>query len=430
MRMRHRVPVVLLAVLWAASCFAALGAQEVTGAKPTEKTGTVTGRVAYLDTKTPARMAQVMLLKVSPAKKPSEGKAAAKGKQGLLSGGLGSLTQTGLDGRFEMSDVPVGKYIVLASQNGAVNPLSHLDLEAMNDTKLGEITEEQIKDALSYLTVVTVDAGKTADAVIGLEHGASISGVLSYDDGSPAVGAQVHLLSKTKSGSLEEPNAMSMGGAASNATLMGYMTDDQGRFHIAGLTAGIYALRAALPINALKNLGKNIKGMMAISMAAPDAASSTMMLGDGLSVYNGNVFFKKDVKPIVLGENDQFTGADMTIPLDGMHSVQAHVEEAVTGHALNVAQVLLLDADGKDALRSGFVDDKGDCTFDYVPEGDYTLRVANAMDTSRVGKMLDDDYDPKKAIRYEKAEVKVQVSADVSGIVLRVTRSAADKKAQ
>jgi hypothetical protein len=52
----------------------------------------------------------------------------------------------------------------------------------------------------------------------------------------------------------------------------------------------------------------------------------------------------------------------------------------------------------------------------------YTLRVVDAMDVSKVGKMLDDNYDPKKAVRYATAETKVQVSEDVSGVLLQVSK--------
>jgi hypothetical protein len=428
--MKRRWSVTSITLLLVASYSMASGAQDTASTKEAAKTGAVTGRVAYSDTKTPARLAQVMLLKVAPAKSQTEEKGATKVNLGLLGAGLNGLTQTGLDGRFEMPNVPVGEYIVLAQQNGAINPLSRMDLEELNGIKLGQITEAQIKDNLRNLTVVTVDAGKTADVAIGLTHGASISGILSYDDGSPAVGAQVHLLSKTKKGSFEEPNLSSMGGASGIGTILGNGTDDGGHFHIAGLAAGSYALRASLPLSALKNLGKNMKGMIAINTVSSDEdmVSSAALLANGLSVYNGNVFFKKDLKPIELGEGEQLTGADMTFPVDGMHSVQVHVEESATGHAVDVAQVLLLDADGKDALRLGYVDEQGDCTFDYVPEGNYTLRVVNAMDTSHVGKILSDDYDPKKAIHYGKAETKVQVSGDVSGIVLRVAKVATENK--
>ena len=207
------------------------------------------------------------------------------------------------------------------------------------------------------------------------------------------------------------------------------MTDDAGRFHIAGLTAGTYAVRANLPINALKNLTKNLKGALSVGMSSPGTMGTAMTMDDGLSVYSGNVFFKKDLKPIELGEDQQLSGSDMSIPVDGMHSIGVHVTDSASGSPLQVGQVELLDADGKEILRSGYVDDSGECSFEYVPDGIYTLRVVNAMDVSEVGKMLSDNYDPKKAIHYGSAETKLRVSEDVSGIVLQVSKAADEGKA-
>jgi hypothetical protein len=123
------------------------------------------------------------------------------------------------------------------------------------------------------------------------------------------------------------------------------------------------------------------------------------------------------------------SGADLQIPVDGMHSVEVHVTDSASGSPLQVAQVELLDAEGKEILRSGYVDDNGECSFESVPDGMYMLRVVNAMDVSQVGKMLSDNYDPKKAIHYGTAETKVRVSEDVSGIVLQVSKAADDAKA-
>lgn len=435
LKRKQAVPVALAALLLASMQSIASHAQEKVGENAAPATGTVTGRVFYSDTKAPARLAQIMLVKISPVADAAADKNAAKAKPSLLNAGMSGFGQTGLDGRFELTGVPAGRYIIVAQQNGSVNPIAHIDIGVLNNLQIPnalsreKLTEDKIKDYLSYLTIVTVNAGKTTDAPLSLAHGASISGVLSYDDGSPAVGVPVHLLRKAGSGGYEEPNMMTLGAAASNSTLMGYVTDDQGRFRIAGLAAGSYALRATLPLNLLKNLGNKLKSTIALNMASPGSITSAIKHDDGLSVFSGNVFSMKDLKPIEVSESEVVSGADITIPLNGMHSIQAHVEDSANGHALNLAQVELLDADGKETLRAAFVDDNGDCAFDYVPDGQYTLQVANALDTSQAGKPLSGDYDPKKIIRYGQAETKVMVNGDVSGIVLQVTKIAASTSA-
>src|ERR1035438_8900232 len=50
----------------------------------------------------------------------------------------------------------------------------HLDLDALNKIKTGHLTEDQIKDHLADLTVVTIEEGKTVTASVTLTHGASI----------------------------------------------------------------------------------------------------------------------------------------------------------------------------------------------------------------------------------------------------------------
>jgi hypothetical protein len=199
-------------------------------------TGSLSGYVGYSDTKAPARLAQVMLIKVYPADLPTNASTAeAPATAGLAAAGLTTFTQTGLDGHFQMPTVAIGKYIVLVQQNGVLNPIARIDLDALNKIKTGPLTEDQIKDHLADLTMVTIEEGKTAAASVTLTHGASISGTLSYEDGSPAVGVQVHLLAKTSSGTYQEPDMMTLGMASTSTTLGGSATDEAGRFHIAGL---------------------------------------------------------------------------------------------------------------------------------------------------------------------------------------------------
>jgi hypothetical protein len=364
-----------------------------------------------------------MLIKVYPAELPTGASVTeASATAGLAAAGLTTLTQTELDGHFQMPTVAIGKYIVLAVQNGALNPVARIDLDALNKIKTGHLTEDQIKDYLADLTVVTIEEGKTATVTVTLTHGASISGTLSYDDGSPAVGVPVHLLAKTSSGTFQEPDIMTLGMASTSTTLAGYATDEAGRFHIAGLPPGTYAVRADLPLGMLKNLGTSIKGILALGMSSPDSVGSATKYDSGLSVYSGNSLFRKDLKPIALSAGQNFPGADITIPLNGMYTVQAQVKDAVTGKPLDVAQVQLMDADGKETLRAQFVDAKGYCTFEYVPAGQYTLAVVNGMDLSGVGKLLDKNYDPKKAIHYSAASAYVRVSGNTEGIVLQVSK--------
>ena len=97
-------------------------------------------------------------------------------------------------------------------------------------------------------------------------------------------------------------------------------------------------MRASLPLNVIKNLGNKLKSVLVMGMTSPDALTANSQVDDGLSVYSGNVFFKKDLKPIELTAGEAYTGADIVIPADGMHKVLVHVEE-MTRQPTDVAQV-------------------------------------------------------------------------------------------
>lgn len=401
--------------------------------KESVPSGSISGRVVYSDTRTPARTAQIILVPVAPDSAiETAGTSHTKGLDGgvklLGNCALDCIGQTGLDGRFSLHNVPEGKYIVLAQQPGAVNPLARIDIGTMKRVGNRKISEHLVKENLRFLSVVTVQTGKTVDVNVNLEHGATIAGTITYDDGSPAIGVQLHLLTQSKNGSFEELNPIGTGALVSNTGLLGYTTDDLGRFRIPGLLPGAYAIRASIRINQLKNLGKTISNMVALNGIAPDAVGSALNVGDGLNIYNGGVFSKSEIKPIVVSDGGQKSGNDITIPLDGLHSVGIRVEDGASAQPLSVAQVQLLDAEGKDLLRTGFVDDHGECELEYVPNGAYTLRVLNAMDVSLAGKPFSENYDMKKIIRYRTAEMKIQVNDDISGIVLRVSKESSEMK--
>lgn len=399
-----------VALLCAVSC-AGVWAQEQ---EKTQTTGSVAGNVIYADTKVPGRLAQVVLVRLA-----EPDKSGAKKEQKVKPCGLGCLTTAGLEGNFLLESVPVGRYLVSVAQTGVVPALARLDLEALNLIPLAEADETKLKDALPYLTLVTVEAGKTARVTVNLRHGGSISGAVSYDDGAPAVGIRVHLLRKTEAGHYLEANLMSLGSAASNATLLGFNTDDQGRFRIAGLAPGSYALRAEVPLGMLKNFASTLKNVLAVSLSGDGKKSKASLenlgssMGAGLSVYSGNVFSKKDLKPVELGENEQYGAADLVIPLSGMHTVTARVVDGATGKGVEIAQVELLDTEGKERLREEYVDDDGSCSFEYVPEGNYVLRVVNAMEVKE---------ESKKSAPYGSAEMKIEVAGDLDNLVLSVSK--------
>jgi hypothetical protein len=143
-------------------------------------------------------------------------------------------------------------------------------------------------------------------------------------------------------------------------------TDDRGRFRIAGLAPGEYALRA--------------------SLTAPGTGISAANMGDGgsgisLAVYTGDTFTRADAKPLTLAAGDELTGADITVPSRKLHNITGHVLSKDDGHTLNVGQVALTVKDNPALHLMAAIRDDGSFHFeDLTPNIPYTLTVADAAD--------------------------------------------------
>jgi len=97
-------------------------------------------------------------------------------------------------------------------------------------------------------------------------------------------------------------------------------TDDLGHFRISGLPAGEYILNSSFQSSGLFNLfGETEKT---------------------LNIYYGDVFFQKDAKPIKIGEGEESTGNNITIPLSKIHSISGSLLN-VSGHIINAGDVAL-----------------------------------------------------------------------------------------
>lgn len=253
---------------------------------------------------------------------------------------------------------------------------------------------------------------------MSLAHGASISGTVTYADGTPAVGIPVHLLRQTASGEFEEPALQTLGSVWDSDPVSG--TDADGHYHLPGLPPGRYALRAALPLGLLKNAGNEIKDMLYLG---PESAALAMKIERELSIYSGNAFSPQNLTPISITANQAYNGANITIPLRGLQTVKVHGQDSASGEPVQVAQVELRDATGKDVLRAGFVDDGGDCAFDDVPEGSYSVALVDGVDVSSSAPLsLRNLATGSKAVHYAPASTSVQVNGGPSQAVLRVSK--------
>ncbi|HEX4321866.1 MAG TPA: carboxypeptidase-like regulatory domain-containing protein [Acidobacteriaceae bacterium] len=394
------IPVVAIAAAGLAA-----GAQQ-TAKKGEPPTGTVTGSVACADTNAPARFALVTLQRV-----PAEtGAASGKDKQ---DGGMNATATTDLDGRFEMDKVAVGRYYVLASQDGYLSPLAKFDPE-----QLHAMTEETRKDLAKAVPIVDVEAGESATVTLRLEHAAEVSGTVLYDDGSPAIGMRIQLMRKDKNGNLVEAQPELVPGLSVFGS-HGF-TDDRGRYELIGTPAGEYAVRASLPA-----IQVAVGGLLGSGGISVNASNTT---GEELNIYLGDVFRKRDAKTVKVGEGEVVGGQDITVAIGGLHTVRGTVTAKRDGHALNSGEVALLYADDQEMARSVRVEDDGSFVLPYVPEGKYLLRATGGADSETVELHPSPQItmrQSKDVRRYGDVEMPLQVQGDMTGLELAAPEAAA-----
>ena len=376
--------------------------------KATPATGSVTGEVTCADTNAPARFAVVTLEPIPPEKPPEDTRTADEHP-------ANATATTDLEGRFALDKVAAGRYYVIGHLAGYLNPLARFDPE-----QLKAMTEETRKELAKLVPVIDVEPGQSATVALRLEHASELSGTVLYDDGSPAVGLHIQLLQKGKDGKLTPVSSERIdwtGGSGSNAT-----TDDRGRYRLTGMPPGEYAVRASLPTGSIEVGG--LFGSGGISIDIQNEGD------EGMSIYTGDVFRRKNARTFKVGEGDQVGGADITIAIGGLHSVRGAVTAKRDGHAVNRGQVNLLYADDQESARSVHVEEDGSFVLAYVPEEKYILRVSGAADNETV----ELHPSPQLTMRQDKpvrsygdAEVPLLVQGDVSGLELAVPDVAGNK---
>jgi hypothetical protein len=391
---------------------AAVHAQQASPTTPAALVGQVTGRVFCGDTGQPARFASVQLMGDHPeanpfdpkslGKNPDFEKTFAKAMSSILKGNNLSAV-TGLDGTFSLDKVPPGTYYVLAQLAGYQSPLTQFS--AMERVKAEEATRKAVESAVEK---VVIQPGQSAHVDIRLERGASVSGTIRYDDGSPAPAVAPVLITLGKDGKWKELSASGM---------LPAMTDDRGHYRIYGVAAGKYAVKATLPtLQTTTGLGASV--------------SMHMNLGDALIVYSGGALDEKDVKPIEVGTGDDVEGVDVVFPLENLHAVSGSVVAKADNHAIDAGTVMLEETDTKAAMRTTTIEQDGSFHLNYVPEGQYVLKVTSAGDTegpagadssSDLARMMH----AKLVKSYGDAELPVTVKSDATGLVIQVPDQAA-----
>jgi hypothetical protein len=384
MKTRQCVETLCVVMLFFAVCGLAQAQDVAQSAVPM---GSVNGTIVASDTQRPVRFASVTLTPVSPPKPklPSEDEkkkngddmASAMKALGSLMSSVTMLTaQTGLDGTFTVEGVAPGDYYISATAPGYISPVA-VAMEKASPGAKG-------KALLAGVPTVHVEAGRTARGDETLERGAAVSGTVVYDDGSPAAGVAVAVKAVDEDDKKAEKKAkkkddddldddtmamMPLVMSAAMSERVTGMTDDRGRFRLAGIAPGNYRLQATVGAVKTISMRAGVMDVAAMSRATP------------LLIYAPATLHTKDATTLTLKPGDERADIEIRADLAGLHTVSGRVASAVDHHALNAGTVVLVDSADKNFKRTTGIDKDGNFKVTYVPSGTYTLTVSDGADT-------------------------------------------------
>ena len=377
-----------------AACLLLAGCNKFQHKSPDPTKGVVTGIVLCADTGKPARFATVTLTAA-----PKAGENADDGDP--LSAAEISITD--LDGRFRIEAVRPGHYYAFATLEGYLDPALALDPAKLKSLSTGteqhHYSIEQWKD---HLTEVTASRGRVSDISMQIERAAEISGTVTYDDGSPAIGMHFQLFRKSAKGDLTN-----VGLSLLDSWTLHAETDGHGRYNLTNLQPGEYAVCTLMPAE------------------SEDAAPRVCL---------GNTFRKRDAKSVKVGAGETANGADIEIPLSGLHSVAGIVTAQSDGHALARGNARLLYADDRAPARETAIQEDGTFAFEYVPQDKYILLVTGAGDAAQQKSDPPPDNStpatkPPPEVHYADKEIPLTVLDDISGVAIALSPVIPDKPA-
>ncbi len=368
-----------------------------------QPSGTVTGHVFCSDTRLPARIASVVLQPVvdltSPALRSPD---SHDGKSESVT----TVTQTLLDGSFTIPNVHPGNYYVIAEKLGYLSPLAQLSRADLNHPDKAAATL-----MADLLTPVTVVANRTSTVEVRLLKGASISGVVRFDDGAAAVNSPVSLLRADASGKWSSFRSKLLAGPFGQIT-----TDDGGHYRLVGLPAGKYLVKATLEVDDV-----------VVNHVFNEGGSSSSNTRYSLDIYSGGAIRQRDAKSVDIADGEDSVLPDIEIPLSKLHAVSGSVLEAETGGTVNAAHIAIVYTDDKTQLVSTEIS-KDDNSFHllYVPEGEYTLSITNAREVTRFEvptcpQCVPPTHTEEKTLRsFGDADQPLVIHSDVNGLLVSV----------
>lgn len=366
------------------ACLCIAGCGKHPPKKPDPTKGVVTGVVLCDDTGKPARFATVTLT----AAIAKDGKADDGGPMPAI-----ESASTDLDGRFRMEAVEPGRYYAFATLEGYLDPERGIDftkLEGIESDR--ERSLEAIREWKDQMVEVTVGVHRTSEVTLRLARAAEIAGMVTYDDGSPAIGMHFQLLRKTGASGWS-----GVGLALFSDWKIAATSDGHGRYSITNLRAGEYKVCALLP-------------------ADDEEAAPRVCLG--------NTLRSKNASTVKVQAGETANGADITIPLSGLHNVAGTITAMNDGHPLARATVQLLYADDQEVARKTALLEDGSFAFGYVADGRYIVQVTGAADADPDG---EGQRKHIAAQTYQDKKMPLVVAGDVDDVNLPLAATAPNK---
>jgi hypothetical protein len=287
------------------------------GEAPPKGTAVLKGQVLTAGTGAPVRRAQVRAMSM-------EGRG-------------GGVTNTDAEGRYEIKELPAGRYSIMATKGGFVQ---------------GQYGQRRPGDAG---TPIDLGEGQTADKVnFVLSRGSVIAGRVVDDGGEPVSGTQVAAM---RYQFMSGTRRLMPGGGEGGTD----RTDDQGNFRLFGLPPGDYYISAT---------NRNM------TMVMPNV-NSTETDGYAPTYYPGTPNISEATR-ITVKAGQEMTGANFAMIIARMARVRGRAINA-SGAPLTQAMLMLAPADPGSGFGMNMMNAMvaGDGTFQFanVPPGRYTLNV-------------------------------------------------------
>ena len=354
--------------------------------------GAVSGYVYCADSNTPARMATVRVQSVD-----SLGGDLGTSKE---NGSGGAVTSTGFDGAFRVEALPPGDYVLLATLRGYLFPLATYtwgDLAVDRDTKNNAV-RKRIEEALPRVSVV---AGQTASVAIRLERGAEISGTVSFDDGAPAIGADIEVYRTSEDTRQWETVEQPM-----DSLLTQMSTDSRGRYRVPGLPPGKYLVAVRLP----QHSGSD-SGILGGNLRAGGAGFQ-----GHFEIYFGDTLRQKLAGVVQLSSGQQRADVDIHIPQSKMRTISGTVTAASDGHPIKNTVFGLFYAGDDAPVLQAYGGDSSEFQIPFVLDGQYTLSVSASPEQNH-----------QVEHKYETVKLPLDVDGDVRGIDVALPDAATPK---